>query len=117
MAEATQGHDRRSLNELMVFYATRRCIPYSESWQIFGERFFKKHHTRLGIMRRSYEQDSGRKLTMPEFLVETGWMEQAIRIAEEMTYGEEQTTSGKAAAGSCPEEETRNKSPCVQHPA
>ncbi|MCX5818428.1 MAG: hypothetical protein NT047_00720 [Deltaproteobacteria bacterium] len=76
---------RKELNELVQRYAESHRIPYNQSWRELADRFYKRYHAAVYVMKHSYCEDNKCNMNLPEFLEETNWMNEALEIAREMS--------------------------------
>lgn len=79
-----QTNRRKELCELMQRYAVLFGIPFKESWRELDRQFLHVHHAGLYRMLHCYCEDHRVKMTLPAFLEETNWIDEALGVARAM---------------------------------
>lgn len=80
-----EGDPRQRLNKMVRKYAGERGMSHQAAWKEFRQNYNTAYRTNLTMLIENYKMKNGiRDITMPEYLMETGSIEDAIRVADKM---------------------------------
>ncbi|MFA5573073.1 MAG: Rha family transcriptional regulator [Candidatus Bathyarchaeia archaeon] len=79
-----EGTPRQRLNAMIRKYANQQGVTYKTAWQEFTKSYNTAY--RMNLKRRKANEEAVllKRLTMPEFLEASGYIEDAIRVADKM---------------------------------
>lgn len=80
----TIGDLQQRLNAMIRKYSNQEGIGYSKSWGEFVNSYNTAYRTNLTLLVNNYEEKTKRKVTKPQYLRDTGKLEDAIRVADKM---------------------------------
>jgi phage regulator Rha-like protein len=80
----TIGDLRQRLNKMIQRYARQKGIAFNYAWHDFVQAFNTAYRTNLELRRQNYINKTGKDVSRPQFLEETGLLEDAIRVADKM---------------------------------
>jgi prophage antirepressor-like protein len=79
------GDPQQRLNAMVRKYARDRGLTFTQAWREFRQAYNTAYHTNLTMLVENYKLKHGlRQMTMPEYLMRTGKIEDAIRVADKM---------------------------------
>jgi len=78
------GTPRQRLVSMVRKYACQNGITYKQGWGDFVSAFNTAYRTNLNWRVSYAEEQSGKKITTPEFLENVGQIEDAVRVADKM---------------------------------
>ena len=81
----TIGDLQQRLNAMVRKFAHQRGVLFSVAWGEFVEGYNTAYRTNLKLLIGNYEaRHEKRKMTTPQYLADTGKLEDAIRVADKM---------------------------------
>lgn len=78
-----EGTLQQRFNKMIRLYAVKKGIQFNNGWKEFTQSYNTAFHANLTALHENYKERHG-QCTLPEFLVETGKIEDAIRVADKM---------------------------------
>jgi hypothetical protein len=81
----TIGDPKQRLNAMIRKYAFQNGVKFDTAWNEFKQRFNTAFHTNIEARRINYAgRNSISKISLPEYLVRTGLIYDALRVADKM---------------------------------
>ncbi|WP_304459252.1 Bro-N domain-containing protein [Alicyclobacillus sendaiensis] len=79
------GDPKQRLNAMIRKYAARNGLTYQQGWRDFRTAFNTAYRTNIVLLMEHHKAKHGLKsLTMPEYLEQTGRLDDALRVADKM---------------------------------
>lgn len=78
-----EGTPQQRFNKMIRLYVVKSGIQFDRGYKDFIQAYNMAFHTNLTALHENYQAKNG-KCTMPEFLNESGKIEDAIRVADKM---------------------------------
>lgn len=79
-----EGNPRQQFNGMIRLYAHRNGGQYSKAWKDFVQAFNTAYQTNFELKRQNYINKLGKDVSRPQYLEETGQLEDAIRVADKL---------------------------------
>ncbi|PKR86125.1 antA/AntB antirepressor family protein [Heyndrickxia camelliae] len=79
-----EGNPRQQFNSMIRLYAHRNGGQYSKAWKDFVQAFNTAFQTNFELKRQNYINKVGKDVSRPQYLDETGQLDDAIRVADKL---------------------------------
>jgi regulator of replication initiation timing len=80
----TIGDPQQRLNKMVRKFAAQEGITFRKAWAEFKGYFNTAYRANITSLHENYQLRKGAKLSLPQYLTETGQIEDAIRVADKM---------------------------------
>lgn len=82
------GDKQQKLNQMIRLYATRNGLRYSEGWHKFRQSYNTGYHTNItAACNRFAEKQNIKKLSIPAYLMKSGYIDDGLVVADKMLNG------------------------------
>ena len=82
------GDKQQKLNQMILLYAARNGLQYSEGWHKFRQSYNTGYHTNItAACNRFAEKQNIKKLSIPAYLMKSGYIDDGLMVADKMLNG------------------------------
>jgi hypothetical protein len=79
-----KGDEQQIFNKMIRKYAGINGMEFQKAWREFKGFYNVAYHRNITSLHENYMLKVGKKVTLPEYLVATGQIEDALRVADKM---------------------------------